>query len=90
MGYVPGIEDDEAGVDRDFALADGDENRVGMAAEAVRLLVDDDVVPPAEEPRGGEARDAGADDCDAKTSSGTHGQPKSSFVHARAPRDSRP
>ena len=46
IGICSRIEDDEAGVDRDFALADGDENRVGMAAEPVRLLVDDDVVAP--------------------------------------------
>ena len=88
IGVCSRVEDDEAGVDRDLALADGDENRVGMAAEAVRLLVNDHVVPPAEEPRGGEARDAGADNCDAKTSSGTHANPNP-VVHPDA-LDSRP
>ncbi len=40
-----------------------------MAADPIRLLVDDDVVATAEQPRGGKAGDAGSNDGDTKTRS---------------------
>ena len=40
-----------------------------MSADPIRLLVDDDLVAPGEQPCGGEAGDARANDGDAKTRS---------------------
>ena len=56
------VEHHEPGVERDRSGPAGHVDRVGMAAGIVRLLEQRDVETPAQEVRGAEAGDAGADD----------------------------
>ena len=69
IGICSRIEDDEARVDRNLTLRNGRENRIRMSADPIRLLVDDDVVAPGEQPCGGEAGHAGPHHGDAKSRS---------------------
>ena len=69
VGICFGIVDDEAGVDGNVALIQGNENRVRMSADPVGFLVDDDVVASAQEPCGGKTGHSGAHDGDAQTRS---------------------
>ena len=54
------VEDDEAGVDRDFVAIDGRHDGVGMAADPVGLLVHRDIVALAQQPCRGQAGNPGS------------------------------
>jgi hypothetical protein len=69
IGIGSRIVDDETGIDGDLALGDRRKDRVRMAADPVRLLVDNDVMAPAQEPSRGEPCNARPHDSNAKTRS---------------------
>ena len=58
------VVDDEAGIDPALATRIVDPDRVRVTADAVACLIDGDVVGGVQQPRSGEAGDAGADDGD--------------------------
>ncbi len=61
------VVDDEAGVDRDLALATGDVDRIAVAAGAVVLLDDRDIMGAGQEPGRRQARHAGSHDSNFQT-----------------------
>jgi hypothetical protein len=64
LGVVTVVEDDEPGVDPVGPVLGLDRHRVGVAADPLARLVDDDLVLGVQPVRGHQSRDPGADDRD--------------------------